>query len=755
MSRRLPSRPTSLLFAPLIYVAWADGDLEDTELASIATHLAQTPGLEAAVSAEIVLWLDPNNPPTAGELAALLERIRSSAPDLEQPRRYTLRELGRDLAERDGHNVSAEEIAALESLEDAIGLAGDERAGSILWPLRPAPVSENSDPTFDVEALAAVLNRPHAKLRADVLDFLGALEWPAEPSRAHYRETIHAWLEQLAERGWGKLAYPKTVGGDGDLTAFLAVFETLGYGDLSLLVKYGVQFGLYGLAISMLGSERHHSEFLPDAGSLATAGCFAMTETGHGSNVADLETIATFDADTDAFVIETPNPMARKDYIGNAANFAELAVVFAQLTVGQHDHGVHAFVVPLRDKEGRILPGRLIEECGPKLGLDGVDNGRISFSQVRVPRGALLDRFAQVTADGNYHSEIASPGRRFFTMLGTLVGGRIAVASASVSAGKLALTIALRYADRRRQFGPAGQPELRLIDYPQHRRRLLPDLAMTFALHGAVRAIGSQFAERGHADQRLEAEAAAIKALASSHASNTIARCREACGGRGYLSESRFAQLKADTEVFTTFEGDNTVLLQLVAKSLISDYARGMRELGVIGIAKHIAKRAMHNFNRDPFVLSRFEPEHLRDVDVQGKLLLARQDDLIHSLAKRLKRRIDDGQSSFAAFTECQPHAISLAKAAAERLAFEAIVGLEAELGDDPPFDLVRSLLALSMIERDRAWFLENHYLEPSKSMAVRTEVDSLCAELAPHSLTLVSAFGLANEVIRAPIGKV
>ena len=48
--------------------------------------------------------------------------------------------------------------------------------------------------------------------------------------------------------------------------------------------------------------------------------------------------------------------------------------------------------------------------------------------------------------------------------------------------------------------------------------------------------------------------------------------CREACGGAGYLQENRLPHLKADTDVFTTFEGDNTVLLQLVAKGLLTGY---------------------------------------------------------------------------------------------------------------------------------------------------------------------------------------
>lgn len=739
----------------MIYVAWSDGGLADEELAAIAAHLGEHPRLPLDVRDEIAAWLDPNDPPTAGELALLLERVRSRSGDLDQAARQTLRELGHELAESAGHAVTADELGALDDLEDAVGLSGDERAASILWPIRP-PAIEDSRPSVDLSGLKASLAAPHAELRREVLEFIASSPVPPDLLRPQYRAWVHGRLAVIAERGWGRLAYPPSTGGGGDLSAFLAVFETLGYGDLSVLVKYGVQFGLYGLAIAMLGTESHHAEYLASAGRLETAGCFAMTETAHGSNVADLETTAVYDASAGEFVINTPRPAARKDYIGNAANYAHVAVVFAKLVLGEHDHGVHGFVVPLREPSGRILPGRLIEECGEKLGLEGVDNGRISFNQVRIPRAALLDRFASISVAGDYESEISSPGRRFFTMLGTLVGGRIAVASAAVSASKLALTIAVRYAHRRRQFGPRGESELRLIDYPHHRRRLLPLLAGAIAHHAAVRSLGARFASGSEDSEVLETDVAAIKALATWHASETIGECREACGGRGYLAESRFAQLKADTDVFTTFEGDNTVLLQLVAKSLLSNYARGMRDLGVVGLARFVAERAANAFDRNPFVIRKTGGEHLRDGEFQGEILAARTRDLLHSLAARMKKRIDAGIGSFHALVECQSHAMSLARSHAEERAHASLREFEAEQDGDSRHatSLLRALYGLHAIERGGAWFLENGYLEPTKAAAIRDQVDSLCTELAPPSRELVDAIGIPDDVVGAPIGR-
>src|SRR5690349_10963198 len=293
-----------------------------------------------------------------------------------------------------------------------------------------APAEEESpygDLQVDVPALSALLDGEHAAIRATVRE--GLVEYQAvlvdaeTMTREEFRERVKQVVVELAATGQTAMGFPKEYGGGGDIGASIAAFETLAYGDLSVLVKVGVQFGLFGGAILQLGTKRHHDAYLADLIAGRLLGCFAMTETGHGSNVQALGTVATYDPDAGEFVITTTTPSAGKDYIGNAAKHARVAVVFAQLEVAGEGHGVHALVVPLRDETGATLPGVRIEDDGHKMGLNGVDNGRIWFDGVRVPREALLNRFADVTEDGTYASDIESPGRRFFTMLGTLVQG--------------------------------------------------------------------------------------------------------------------------------------------------------------------------------------------------------------------------------------------------------------------------------------------------------------------------------------------
>ncbi len=301
----------------------------------------------------------------------------------------------------------------------------------------------------------------------------------------------------------------------------MATFEELGHGDLSLAVKLGVQAGLYGGAVWALGTAHHH-ERLSRVANLEELGCFAMSEVGHGSNVADLETVARYDHDTREWVIHTPAESARKEWIGGAARDARMAVVFAQLEVQGERHGVHAFLVPIRQADGSPCPGVRTGDSGHKMGLLGVDNGRLWFEHTRVPVDHLLDRFASVDAEGRYQSPIESPSRRFFTMLGTLVGGRICVGSAAVSAARTSLAIAIRYATVRRQFGAGpSEPERALLEYPSHRKRLLPYLAESVVLRTAFEAVRvrhSQHLAQTKAGEQvdarhLEAEVAILKVL--------------------------------------------------------------------------------------------------------------------------------------------------------------------------------------------------------------------------------------------------
>ncbi|MFD6128001.1 acyl-CoA dehydrogenase family protein [Streptomyces diastaticus] len=634
-------------------------------------------------------------------------------------------------------------------------------------------------PRIDVPALTALLDGEYAEIRDLVRTNLAAhasvLDEADELGVDAFRERVREVVVEMAATGQTGMGFPPEYGGGGDVGASIAAFETLAFGDLSVLVKVGVQFGLFGGAILQLGTERHHDAYLPDLVTGKLMGCFAMTETGHGSNVQALGTVATYDPRSQEFVVTTHGEQARKDYIGNAARHGEVAVVFAQLEVGGRSEGVHALVVPVR-VGGEPAPGVRIEDDGRKMGLNGVDNGRIHFDGVRVPREALLNRFADVTPEGVYESPIAHPNRRFFTMLGTLVQGRVSVGGAGVNAAKVALTIATRYADRRRQFEAApGAQEQLLLDYGLHQRRLLPLIARTYALHFAQDVVRGQlhevFSGPGTDDQarrRLESRAAGTKALGTWHATRTIQECREACGGAGYLSVNRFAALKSDSDIFTTFEGDNHVLLQLVAKGLLTDYASDFEDLDQLGMVRHVAGLAVETVLEKTSAHKLLERVRdllpggdewdqeagLLDSDYQLAMVRHREEHMLAGAARRLKRGVDQKRDPGTVFSQVQDHVIAVARAHVERLVLEAFVekvrGLP-EGGEKVALKLLCDLFALSTIEADRAWFMEHGRLTVQRSKAISREVNDLCRKIRPLAVDLVDAWGVPPEMLRAP----
>ena len=748
---------------PFVYVVWADGVLSPTELGAFGAHVDDLTALSAKAREQLGRWLDPAAPPTPAQFEALQAQLRIAPIDDEERALRSLTDLGLALWEaedpRDGGPWrEGTAIAELRALERALGLPGAEAARRAFGALMPPSKGAATTPTFDAAALNTYLDRDHSQTREVARTALRdpALSIPLGLAKDDYRERVLEAVRVLAKPGLGSLAYPEAYGGKNDHGASIAAFETLAFGDLSVVIKFGVQFGLFGGSILQLGTERHHRQYLRAIGTLALPGCYAMTETGHGSNVRDLETTATHDPSTDDLVVQTPHEGAGKDWIGNAACHGQLATVFARLVVAGVDHGVHAVLVPIRDPSGHVVDGVRIEDRGLKVGLNGVDNGRIWFDGVRVPRANLLDRFATIDDAGTYHSPIPSSGRRFFTMLGTLVAGRVSIAAASVSAAKVGLSIAIPYTDQRRQFGAHDAPEQPLLDYLSVQRALLPRLATAYAAHFAIRRLESDYAASvGVENQEVEVAAAALKAYASESTVETLQACREACGGQGYLAENRFAALKADTDVFTTFEGANGVLYQLVAKGLLSRFREEMTDLTLWRVVRHLAERAETGITElNPVITRRTDAAHLLDPHFHMAAFKYREERLLRSVASRLRSRLGRGIDSFHALNEVQDHAIELARAHAERLLLERFqdgIAHAPTPGISETLASMCALFALSRIESHRGWYLESGYLEAPKSKAVRPAINVLCHDIREHACLYVEALGVPSWLLPSP----
>jgi acyl-CoA oxidase len=625
---------------------------------------------------------------------------------------------------------------------------------------RHLPPIERKAATFDPKVLQLLLDGVHAEVRNSVKQLVCQPDFRYYDGNdvAIYRKRILAWTKRLAATGIGRIFMSRSVGGEQNLPKFIAAFETLAFHDISLVIKLGVQFGLFAGSIQRLGTEYHHEKYLPDAASATLIGCFAMTEIGHGSNVQGLETTAVYQRASDDFVLHSPTYSAGKNYIGNAAQDGRLAVVFAQLEVNGQKHGVHAFLVPIRGENGELAPGVTIEDNGLKMGLNGVDNGRIWFDHVKVPRVEMLNRFGDITADGQYRSDIQSQGARFFAMIGTLVSGRISIAATANSAAKSALAIATRYAARRRQFGSPKAKETLLLDYPAHQRRLCPLIAKTFALDFALKHL-VELNETAHAgnSRSLESLAAGLKAATTWHATQTIQTCREACGGEGYLAENRISALKADTDIYTTFEGDNTVLMQLVAKNLLSEFKNRLKEMRPAQLAGFfLDQRLAAVAKRDPRFIFNVSQTHFRDADFQIVMFRFRESTALFSAAREFHRLTSKLHlDQYTAFAQLQRELLDLAQAHIDRVILERFARIIATVQTHslkPILKRACDLFALSQIEINKGWYLEHGALTGFKSRAISRQVDNLCREVRDEAVQLVDSFGIPDSCLAAPI---
>ncbi|MEO0331128.1 MAG: acyl-CoA dehydrogenase [Bacteroidota bacterium] len=751
--------PNLIAFVPFLYLAWADADLTDQEITDLRKAIMAFGWLSESERDYLYTHLNPEHPPSPDTLKEWQRLIRQHGDELSDELKNNLATTSLRLANIHVPRTSpsADIKEALELIESKLGVLAHESAYHIQRQAHQTQTNELSlVKSFDPQVISmmldgderATIDSVKALLIQEEFNFVSPYITVRE-----YREQVLTWCKLLADKGLGNTAYPTQYGGEDDIKRYFAVMETLSYHDLSMVIKFGVQFGLWGMSVLYLGTKKHHEKYLQKIGTLELPGCFAMTETGHGSNVKGLETTATYDHQEEIITIHTPHERAGKEYIGNAALHGRMATVFAKLIIEGIDYGVNAFIVPLRDQHGNLLPGIRVEDNGKKMGLNGVDNGRIWFDQVKIARDAMLDRYASIDGDGKFNSPISSDNRRFFTMLSTLVGGRIGIARSALSAVKSGLTITIRYANQRRQFGPENGQEVPILNYRTHQRRLLPLLANAYACQFALRYLTQRFLDRTEADMKeVEALAAGLKAWSTWNTTHTLQECREALGGKGYLSENRIDRLKNDTDIYTTFEGDNTVLMQLVAKSRLAEFKKEFADINFFGMINYIADKARINISeKNPIAIRETSSEHLLDHNFHLKAFQYREMSILKSAAMRFKYHIDEGMDSFDAFNQTQYHMLKVGFAYIERVILEQFVDGIQQVEDEAcqrVLTKVCQLFALSQIEKNKGWYLENGYMSGVKTKAIRREINQLCWELRREATGLVKAFGIPKKLL-------
>lgn len=519
------------------------------------------------------------------------------------------------------------------------------------------------------------------------------------------------------------------------------------------------------------------------------------------------------------------------------------------------DAGVQAFIVPLRDENGKIFSSIRIADCGHKMGLNGVDNGRIIFNQHEIPHENMLDKFGYVDSEScKYISPISSNTFRFASMIGALIYGRVGLTTSSTYASKLGLAVAIKYSAQRLQFGPppnkktktkSSDPhmitlpplpsktspatelplvapiedeiEIPILDYLSHQRRLFPLLAKTIALHFAQRKLlralettnkfslelDSMERENGinsiesehykitsdnlkHAQKKLHILAAGFKAVSSWHVNTVLSESRECCGGHGYLSQSRLGDLKSHLEIFTTFEGDNVVLLQQVAASLLKEFkdlfAKGQRMTGLFSLALDEVKTRVRDKN--PATKRNTFKDHLLSSSFHMEALRFRKKRLVMMLASRLRAAGDvdffwawndsldlalmlaHAHMDFIIYKEFSEHLSEVLNKMKQKLPSTSIVFQKGgskssvQLNSTPDEDTqvyletkaslkrIKHFYALTLLEQNADFYLQEHFFAASKVKAIHEQINELCLKIRPDAVALVESFQIPDFIL-------
>ncbi|WP_149304628.1 acyl-CoA dehydrogenase family protein [Pareuzebyella sediminis] len=745
--------PGILQYIPFFYVIWSDDLVTVSELNVVQNAIAKDATLSKKDRKQLVDWLDTTRPPSNDELKKWKRAINQASVKLIESDTYPLTNFSQRVVCHYQEECPLNE--QLKHIEINLGIQPNHY--NHLFDVEV--VHEPTSNYYSASEIDSLLKGAHA---LDIDTFRETLKnpifkWQVHRKKEEFRKIVLDQVQFLAQKGYGAWAYPEAYGGKDNMQGYAYMFENMMYVDGSLTIKFGVQFGLFGGSIQKLGTKKHHDAYLKRTGEAKLLGCFAMTETGHGSNVRGIKTTATYDKDTDSIVVHTPGKNDNKEYIGNALH-SKMATVFAQLIVAGKNQGVHAVLVPVRNEKHELLPGVTIKDNGYKLGLNGVDNGKIWFDQVSVPRANLLDRYGEITEDGRYHSQIKNPNKRFFTMLGTLVGGRICVARAGLGGAKFALAVAINHALKRRQFNDSikVQEDL-LMDYPTHQLRLTPLIASAYVYDIVLNKVMETYCDENQPDKRkVETQVAGLKSIITWYANSTIQECREACGGKGYLLENRIADLKGDVDIFTTFEGDNTVLLLLAAKGVLSDFRAEFNSAGFASVLKIISMQLSDTLTTiNPIYSNKVDKEHLYNPKFHKHAFTYRTRRLTYTLAMRIRDYIKKGVPSYQAFLKVQTHLLALGKAYSHELAYTLFTDFTETITDEKNRQLFKqlgTLYALHEIRRDASWYLEQGYMGSNKSKAIRQRVERLCTELRPHVKVLVDGFGIPEHCMTAPI---
>ncbi|MBI2329511.1 MAG: acyl-CoA dehydrogenase [Chloroflexi bacterium] len=376
-----------------------------------------------------------------------------------------------------------------------------------------------------------VLSEEQKMLKAMARDFA---EKELEPIAAQIDEdaTFPAeQVKQMAELGLMAVNFPEKYGGSGGgKMEEVIVAEEI----CRVCAAMGTIIFSVGLASNPLyhfGSEAQRQRFLVPLAKGEILACFALTESGAGSDVAALETTAR--RQSGGYRLN-----GNKIFITNG-NEADIALVFATVDKSLRHRGISAFIVE------KGTPGFSVGKLEHKLGIRASSTAELVFEDCFVPEA----------------NRLADEGAGFKVALSAIDASRVSVAAQGVGIAQGAFDKALAYAKERQQF---GQP----IAHFQAIQWFLADMATQI---DAARLLTCQAAYRQDKGLPFIKESAMAKLFASEAAMFVTSKALQIHGGYGYIKDYPLERYFRDARILEIYEGTSEMQRMTIARQLINE----------------------------------------------------------------------------------------------------------------------------------------------------------------------------------------
>uniref|UniRef100_A0A3Q2UVT2 Acyl-coenzyme A oxidase n=2 Tax=Haplochromini TaxID=319058 RepID=A0A3Q2UVT2_HAPBU len=501
--------------------------------------------------------------------------------------------------------------------------------------------------------------------------------------------------------------------------------------------------------------------FMP-AWTLKIIGTYAQTEMGHGTHLRGLETTATYDPATQEFVLNSPTVSSIKWWPGGLGKTSNHAIVLAQLYTLGNCHGLHAFIVPIRDMNTHLpLPGIVVGDIGPKFGFNEVDNGFLKLENVRIPRENMLMKYAKVEPDGTY---VKPPSTKL--TYGTMVFIRSMIVAESARALAKSSTIAIRYSAVRHQSEiRPGEPEPQILDYQTQQYKLFPLLATAYAftfvgqyMRQTYHRITEDINQGDFSEMpELHALSAGLKAFTSWEATSAIEVCRMSCGGHGYSRSSALPDIYVEFTPTCTYEGENTVMMLQTARYLVKSYKQAKAGQQLSGIVSYLNEADVRRVQPQP-VAARPTVVDINDLTSLTEVYKLRAAILVELAAKSIQQELQRRKSQEDAWNNS---AIDLVRASNAHCHYVVVKLFTDKLGEvaDTAVHSVLSTLALLYtlygITKNSGDFLQvSKIIIVPQVMQISSRIKELLAQLRPNAVALADAFDIHDKKLNSVLGR-